>query len=70
MNRKTNRAKDRHKAEAAVLVRMTPQEKEQIVAAADVAAETLPAHARTSTSAWILATALEAARQVKAGVQA
>ncbi len=66
---KTNRKKDRHKAEAAVLVRMTAQEREQITAAVDAEAEKLPAHARTSTAAWILATALEAARAVTAGAR-
>lgn len=70
MNRKTNRGKDRHKAETAVLVRMSLEERGQIKQAVEAVGASLPRGARTSVTAWILAQALEAARAVTAGVRA
>ncbi len=64
MKTTSDRKKDRHRAGATVLLRMSAHDKAQITAAVDLATETLPAHARTSTGAWILAVALEAARRV------
>jgi hypothetical protein len=64
MNRKTkrNRKEDRHATEAVVLLRMSLEEKRQIQSAALSTAT----RSRMSVNGWLLAVALEAARQVEA----